>query len=800
MLFKGVLGFMSPKKEKDSSGKLSQDLLFTEAEFRGEEQKHILYPEDYCSYDDYTVGEHNRRLVNWLENNLCEKEVSCFEFYRTMFCIDDNNNPREDIRVQYKNESPFENKNEEENRVYRTNPIVYVRTNSEDPKTGRFRILFRDCFNEELINILDNYDSAYISGLTYFGKKPSLKHAGMLYAFIFDLDGVTTETLPPLKNLMTKLHGIPMPQFITASGMGLHLIYLIKPMVITLSETKDWLRYIKGVLTTILWTKYTSVIDIQSQGISQSYRMTGSPTKIRGIKTRTFKTPQNERYSIEELENYITEADEENYLRKNKWQKPPRPELKQRMPLNQAKEKWPEWWKKIEESKGTGIPRVAGSWVCNRAVYDWWLQKIKAPGNLRTGHRYYSVMIAACMARKCAIPYEELRNDMEEIMPFFNALGAPRFPFTTEDLEAGLKGYNHQFAYKFSLHTISALTGIHVEKKAHPFLDSYRNQQKRMAERKGLPYVEEKMTREKWLDEFARQRAWDTQKKFEINWRENGGKKNIALEKLKVWVKTHPEGSISDAINDSELDLSRTTVYKHWEICGGREDITSEMKLRVWIETHPDASISDTIKDPELGLSRTTVSRYWGICGGKERITSKMKLEAWIEAHPEGQILDAVNDSGLGIGKTTIYKYWNNCGGLSSSEEKKDFNKDKHKVNMEEDMVNKSKREQVIKWRKEHPQGRRVDLYKSNLGISKSTVDRWWDSVEIEEHPLTATEKIRAWRSINPDGTKASCQIDTGLSRRTVYLRWDDAEPKETSIEADEQKEKIDEDGQYLLF
>lgn len=791
---------MSSKKGKDSSGKLSQDLLFTEAEFRGEEQKHILYPEDYCSYDDYTVGEHNKRLVNWLENNLCEKEVSCFEFYRTMFCIDEDNHTREDIRVQDKNESPFENQDEEDSRVYRTNPIVYVRTNSEDPRTGSFRILFRDCFDEELSNILQNYGSAYISGLTYFGKKPSLKHAGMLYAFIFDLDGVTTETLPPLKNLMTKLQGIPMPQFITVSGMGLHLIYLIKPTVITLSETKDWLRYIKRVLTTIIWTKYTSVIDVQSQGISQSYRITGSPTKIRGIKTRTFKTPQNERYSVEELESYITEADEENYLRENKWQKPPRPEEKQRIPLNQAKEKWPEWWEKVEESKKTGVQRVAGSWVCNRAVYDWWLQKIKAPGNLRTGHRYYSVMIAACMARKCAIPFEELRHDMEEIMPFFNALGAPRFPFTTEDLEAGLRGYNHQFAYKFSLHTISALTGIHVEKKTHPFLESYRNQQKRMAERKGIPYVEEKMTREKWLDEFARQRAWETQKKFEINWRENGGKKNIALEKLKAWVETHPDATISDATNDPELGLSRTTIYKHWEACGGRDNITSEMKLRAWLEIHPNATISDATNDPELGLSRTTVSRYWKTCGGKESLTSEMKLRTWREAHPEAQILDAVNDLELGLGKTTVYKYWSNCGAFSTSEERNGFNGTRLEANIEEDMVNESKRDLVIKWRKEHPQGRRVDLYKSNLGISKSTVDRWWNFAEIEDRPVTATEKIRAWRRLNPDGTKASCQVDTGLSRRSVYLRWNDAEPIEVANKNDKPQEKIDEDGQYLLF
>lgn len=87
--------------------------------------------------------------------------------------------------------------------------------------------------------------------------------------------------------------------------------------------------------------------------------------------------------------------------------------------------------------------------------------------------------------------------------------------------------------------------------------------------------------------------------------------------------------------------------------------------------------------------------------------------------------------------------------------------------------MRKSRREEVVQWRKKHPHGRRRDLYRSE-SISKATVDRWWNDCGVDERPFSAAEKIAQWRLAHPDSDdRKQCKADTGLSLRSVYLRWD---------------------------
>ena len=85
----------------------------------------------------------------------------------------------------------------------------------------------------------------------------------------------------------------------------------------------------------------------------------------------------------------------------------------------------------------------------------------------------------------------------------------------------------------------------------------------------------------------------------------------------------------------------------------------------------------------------------------------------------------------------------------------------------------KSQKEVVAAWRQEHPYGHKCELYGSVPGISRSTVNRWWNKVGVDEKPLSASETVQKWRNEHPDGKKKDCISDTGLSRRSVFYHWD---------------------------
>lgn len=585
----------------------SQNVLFTEGMMRGEEPGHLLDPEDINSYDGLTYREHNERIIKGLLSNTGkDSEVTGLELYRRMFCIDQEEvlefNPDEDHRVQRNMERPFETRNGETVRTYRTNPVAYYRNELDNPKSGRFRILFRDEFDMRITE-LQSKPFAIISGLTYCGKRNKLENAGTLYALLFDLDGCTADTVTTLFALF-RMEELPSPNYIVSSGSGLHLIYLMKPMSFNQPGIQAWMKYIKRVMTHMLWNKYTSTLPLpQIQGCNQGFRIVGGQSKITGIRVRAFSY-RVDRYTLPELESYIAPGDEEKVLSSGRFQKPPRPDLKTRTPLAEAKEKWPEWWARVQDAQERGVQRQPGSWVCHRGLYDWWLKKIDEPGAVRVGSRYWTTLCTAVMAVKAGVSFEEVEKDMRSRLSRFNDLGYPRYPFTEEDLRDGLKGYRHPHAFRFSIQTISALSGIKIEKREHPFLDAYYRQQKRMAEKRGEVYVPEKMTREKWLAEFARPRAMETIKKFDINWREGCGRKSC-VPKLKEWIDAHPYARIGDANNDPELNLSASAIAKHWKECGG---LSSAERVDRWLDDHPAATWQECAE--ALQITRVTVQAH----------------------------------------------------------------------------------------------------------------------------------------------------------------------------------------------
>ena len=109
----------------------------------------------------------------------------------------------------------------------------------------------------------------------------------------------------------------------------------------------------------------------------------------------------------------------------------------------------------------------------------------------------------------------------------------------------------------------------------------------------------------------------------------------------------------------------------------------------------------------------------------------------------------------------------------------------------------------VASWRHDNPTGHKCDLVKTGL-LSRSSVNRYWDSCGEGKTPLSAAERVILWRAENPSGSKSDCIRETGLSRRSVFLRWNEKPgPKEQKNEkgevVDEIKISVDQNGQQFF-
>lgn len=75
---------------------------------------------------------------------------------------------------------------------YKANPVGYYKKKNQDK--GHFRVLFEDDF-EEVLKEMQRVDFAILNGISYFGRRNLQAHASKMFAMIFDLDGVTDESL-----------------------------------------------------------------------------------------------------------------------------------------------------------------------------------------------------------------------------------------------------------------------------------------------------------------------------------------------------------------------------------------------------------------------------------------------------------------------------------------------------------------------------------------------------------------------------------------------------------------------------
>lgn len=431
------------------------------------------------------------------KNIVCRRyaeEVSPMDFYRDMFPV-----------------GSFEEEGRQDQQ--RANGILC----SIKDGVGRHSLIFDDL--KEIENHLDD-DFVIISPVAYFGRRRNANNASMLYGLCFDLDEVGIDELQWILDRLDNPH-FPRATYIANSGEGIHLYYLLKEPIPLYKSVHNRLNALKHDMTDLIWNKYTSKIDTkerQYQGIFQGFRMVGSKTKTSPDKISVFKT--GDKVDIEFLNRYVAPEFKIKSL-----------DYESSLTLEQAKEKYPEWYRKrIVEGK------PAGRWYVKRDLYDWWIRKIQTDEKLSVGHRYFCIAVLASYAVKCGVSEDELRQDAYGLLEFMNTL---QDDFTVDDVESALNFYQESFI-TLPRHEVEVLSGLDVPPNKRNGLKQ--NQHLYLARRRK-----------------ADMKAIDLPMKAPEGRPKGAG---TAKHKVREWQLLHPEGKKVNCIRDT--GLSKPTVYKWW--------------------------------------------------------------------------------------------------------------------------------------------------------------------------------------------------------------------------------------------
>lgn len=373
---------------------------------------------------------------------------------------------------------------------------------------GKHFIITED---REIIPELLEKDFIVISPISYFGNRRTSKNASLLYGMAFDLDGVSVKALENLLHQIAHNQN-PMPTYIVNSGHGLHLYFVFKEPIKLYEHIKEPLKKMKFELTERLWNIYTSDLkEKQFQGIFQGFRMVGSPTKFgKDYRVTAFKT--GEKVDMDFMNLYVKEETKIHDLNYNP-----------KRTLEQAKKDFPEWY---ERKIVQGITSKK-TWNIDRALYDWWKEKIIVEASF--GHRYFCLMVLSIYAKKCNVSYEELEKDAYELMPILNE--KHKEPFTEIDVKSALKAYEENYRM-FPRKDIEKLTAVPMPANKR----NYRKQEQHL------------------------QIARATRDIINPNnsWRHiQESKQELVIEYLKD-NPDHTPTQVSKALN-----ISRTTVYKY---------------------------------------------------------------------------------------------------------------------------------------------------------------------------------------------------------------------------------------------
>lgn len=363
-------------------------------------------------------------------------------------------------------------------------------------------------------------DFCLMSPISYAGKSRKSSNARFMYALAIDLDGMTErkhwdffmEQINRGHEMLQFVWGLPRPTYLVSSGSGIHMYYVFKQPIPMFKNIVEELEKLKRRLTWQAWTQGASSLHdkVQYESLFQGFRVVGTITKDGG-RCRAFSV--GEKVTVEYLNKFVPEDHRAvSFVYKSD------------LRLEDAKKKYPEWYQRRIVEK-----RPRNTWTCKKAVYDWWIRKLKE--GAEQGHRYWCIMTLATYAQKCGVPRETLEEDAYGLIPFMNTKGDE---FTEDDVMHALEAYTDSYA-TYPINTIVWRTGIQIEKNKRNF-------------RKQALHLE-------------RARAVQNIDYPCGEWRNKEGRPD-KLSVVAEWRSEHPEGTKAECIR--ETGLSKKTVYRWW--------------------------------------------------------------------------------------------------------------------------------------------------------------------------------------------------------------------------------------------
>ena len=461
-------------------------------------------------------------ITDWLQSNF--DQVSPYEFYRDIFPLGELDKKDSFSKGMYTGIAVVVTKKKE--KVKSKNGVV-----KEKPVCERYTV------TDELDNIdhiVGGEDFCIMAPLAYAGKRRTSENARMLYAMVFDLDGIIIKDgfARGLENLwfghIINAKRIPMPTYIVSSGTGVHLYYVFDAGIPLFPNVVQQLQMYKHEMTEMIWNEGITTLgknteDIQQEGIYQAFRMPGSVTKG-GERCAAYLC--GEKVDMEYMNSFV--FDEFKVKRFS---------YKSVLPLAVAKEKYPDWYeRRVVEKKGKK------QWEVNRNLYDWWKKEILHKA--RVGHRYYCMMMLAVYAQKCSMYHpkknpdpvtrKELEKDCFEIMDYFETLTTdPDNHFDEIDVQDALEAFEERYM-TYPRNSVAYKSGIEIKANKR----NKRKQKVHLAIARATLDIEDP----------------------DGSWRNTKGAPK--KEELVVnYIREHPDASVSEVAR--AVNVSRPTVYKY---------------------------------------------------------------------------------------------------------------------------------------------------------------------------------------------------------------------------------------------
>ena len=306
------------------------------------------------------------------------------------------------------------------------------------------------------------------NGCSYLGTKCEADNMFMLSAIIIELDDPISnwddedclEDTPydpiGIKNMLHQMRPVqlrsgkirppvfPTPTFISCSGTGIHLYYVLdEPMRINrryFPKHYEEVDLFKKCLMGAMWrTKTITKKPVEIQGIAQRYRCVGSPTK-QGSIVRAFQT--GDRVSLDYLNSFRENLRYED--------------------ANHRMAECPELKEIVNTAPGTAKANKKRKYFptgsLGKGAYTEALNRI--PIYAMEGRRYWFLYCLAATARMCAIPKEQLTKDCYSLLEFMNSLTTnPDNEFTVSDIECAISNYDYDGPFMRRT-TYEALCGV----------------------------------------------------------------------------------------------------------------------------------------------------------------------------------------------------------------------------------------------------------------------------------------------------------------------------------------------------